>query len=135
MDALLMFDVLMYLNFFYYPMAAFYHPIIILAKFYSPSDDDTTRNDIIVVTAMIFTDLIKLGVYKKIRENRKVIAVIITILLSSITFCCTLHIVIVQKNPTKMERIFSSMTATLYFLELMFGILQFFPCCQKTEYN
>ncbi|KRT80291.1 hypothetical protein AMK59_6851 [Oryctes borbonicus] len=136
MDAILMFDVLLYLNIYYYLLAAICHPVMVIAKYFSPNyvTPEHISTDVAVVATMVVTDLLKILIYRKLREKSKVVAVIVGILFISVTFTCTLYLLFLQQGTTNMEYIISSVTMILYFSELVFGILSFFPCCKKSEY-
>ncbi|KAI4463665.1 putative membrane protein [Holotrichia oblita] len=73
MDAILMFDVLLYLNGYYYLLAAICHPVMVIAKYFSPNYEtpEYITRDVIVVVTMVATDLLKILIYKKLREHRK----------------------------------------------------------------
>ncbi|GJQ75201.1 hypothetical protein Trydic_g9803 [Trypoxylus dichotomus] len=79
MDAILMFDVLMYLNIYYYLLAAICHPVMVIAKYFSPNYDTPQyiHIDVAVVVTMVVTDLFKILIYRKLREKRKVVAVVV----------------------------------------------------------
>lgn len=73
MDAILMFDVLLYLNGYYYLLAAICHPVMVIAKYFSPNykTPEYISVDVAVVVTLVITDLLKIVIYRKIRENRK----------------------------------------------------------------
>ncbi|XP_017784369.1 PREDICTED: uncharacterized protein LOC108568032 [Nicrophorus vespilloides] len=137
MDALLMFDVLMYINGFYFPLFALGHPLMTLAKFYSSNyvTPQWIVVDASVVIILIFGDLMKLLFYKKFREQRKVLAVVVAVLLTCLSLSCILYILLKQENVIKMEYIICSITLVLFSNELAFGLLQCLPCCKKIEYK
>lgn len=68
-----MFDVLLYLNGYYYLLAVICHPVMVIAKYFSPNYEtpEYITRDVIVVATMVVTDLLKILIYKKLREHRK----------------------------------------------------------------
>lgn len=68
-----MFDVLMYLNVFYYPLFALSHPLMTVAKFFSPNykTPDLIAVDAAIVTTLILSDFVKIIVFRRMREQRR----------------------------------------------------------------
>lgn len=73
MDVILMFDVLLYLNCYYYLLAAVCHPVMVIAKFFSPNykTSKTIEIDVTIVTILVVADLSKIILFRKLRENRR----------------------------------------------------------------
>lgn len=71
MDALLVFDVLMYINLYYYPMSSTCNSIMTLAKYRSIIDTPDIGRDASVQCAILSSELIKLILFKKLREQRE----------------------------------------------------------------
>lgn len=71
-DAELMFDCLLYLNLFYFPVFGICESIMCIAKYRS---DMLTTNwieiDAVVVSSVLFAEMLKLVIYRKWREQRK----------------------------------------------------------------
>lgn len=71
-DAELMFDCLMYLNLYYFPVFGTCESIMCAAKYGTPKrDTPDIGRDAIIVSTMLFAEISKLVIYKKIREQRK----------------------------------------------------------------
>lgn len=71
MDVLLIFDVLMYINMYYYPMSIVCNSIMTLAKYQSIIDTPEIGRDASVQGALLSCELIKLVLFKKLRAKRE----------------------------------------------------------------
>lgn len=70
-DAELMFDCLLYLNLFYFPVFGICESIMCIAKYRSIIETSKIGIDAAVVSSVLFAELLKLLIYKKMREQRK----------------------------------------------------------------
>lgn len=71
LDAELMFDCLLYLNLFYFPVFGICESIMCIAKYKSVIMTDRIRTDAAVITSVLFAEMLKLVIYRKLREQRK----------------------------------------------------------------
>lgn len=71
MDALLIFDVLMYINLYYFPMSGTCNTIMAFAKYGSIIETPKIGQDASVQGAILTSEVIKLILFQKLRENRK----------------------------------------------------------------
>lgn len=70
-DAELMFDCLIYINLFYFPVFGICESIMCIAKYRSIMLTRQIETDAAVVSSVLFAELLKLVIYKKLREQRK----------------------------------------------------------------
>lgn len=70
-DAELMFDCLIYLNLFYFPVFGICESIMCIAKYKSIILTSQIGTDAAVVSSVLFAEMLKLVIYRKLREQRK----------------------------------------------------------------
>lgn len=70
-DAELMFDCLLYLNLFYFPVFGICESIMCIAKYKSIILTSRIGIDAAVVSSVLFAEMLKLVIYRKLREHRK----------------------------------------------------------------
>lgn len=70
-DAELMFDCLLYLNLFYFPVFGICESIMCIAKYRSIILTSRIGIDAAVVSSVLFAEMLKLVIYRKLREHRK----------------------------------------------------------------
>lgn len=156
-DPELVFDCLMYLNIFYFPVFGICAPLMCLAKHRSGLDTPNIAIDASVVSTIVLVELLKLILFKKLREQRKgkylqtfltktagtyfnlllqlfsVICNCIAVFLTLVTACGVIYIFYLQSPVLKLEYILCSMLSLLIVSELLFGFLQIFPCFKPKE--
>lgn len=72
MDADLMFDVLMYLNLYYFPVFLVCESCVVFGKYISPNLwTPNIGKDAGVMGAMVMSELIKLVIHRKLKDNKK----------------------------------------------------------------
>lgn len=70
-DAELMFDCLIYLNLFYFPVFGVCESIMCIAKYKSIIETKEIGRDAAIVSSVLFAEMLKLVIYRKLRERRK----------------------------------------------------------------
>lgn len=70
-DPELMFDCLMYLNLYYFPMFGICEPIMYIAKYNSTRPTVFIERDATVVSITILSEFLKLIIFRRLRETRK----------------------------------------------------------------
>ncbi|XP_017784370.1 PREDICTED: uncharacterized protein LOC108568033 [Nicrophorus vespilloides] len=135
MDAPLMFEVLLYLNIYYFGVFAGSELLIFFAKFNSPLPTPNINIDGGVVGGILFAELLKLLSFQKVRQKKKGAADFLAILFTSVSITGLLYIFILQSPVLKIELIVCGIMFLLLTTEFMFGFLQFLPCCKKKEYS
>lgn len=70
-DPELVFDCLIYLNMFYFPVFGICAPLMCLAKHRSGLDTPNIAIDASVVSTIVISEFLKLFLFKKLREQRK----------------------------------------------------------------
>lgn len=70
-DPELMFDCLLYLNFYYFPMFLICEPIMYFAKYNSTRPTAFIERDATVVSITILSEMLKLIIFRRLRETRK----------------------------------------------------------------
>ncbi|XP_031331005.1 uncharacterized protein LOC116161700 isoform X1 [Photinus pyralis] len=132
MDPLLAFDVLIYLNVYFYPTFAIANVAMWAAKFTSsvfPTPD--IEQDGLVMGTMVSSELFKLLLFRRLRETRAGISVVIAVLLTSITILCLLYVFLNQEPVLKLEYGMDSIMMVLLITEMFYGAFVFMPCCNK----
>ncbi|CAH0560764.1 unnamed protein product [Brassicogethes aeneus] len=134
-DAELMFECLIYLNTFYYPVFASCESIMAIAKYRSSRDTPKIGQDAIVVFARLFVELLKIVLFKKLKDERRNLATAAGVFLTVLSICGLLYTFFIQDPVLKLEYILSSLSIILACTEVVFGILHFMPCCQRKLYE
>lgn len=151
-DAELMFDCLLYLNLFYFPVFGICESIMCIAKYRSIILTSRIGIDAAVVSSVLFAEMLKLVIYRKLREHRKgnthilfvntsifnsllsVLCNSLAVFLTLITTSGLLYTFFLQDPVLRLEYILCSIMFLLVSNEILFGFLQIFPCCKRREY-
>ncbi|XP_025835055.1 uncharacterized protein LOC112905908 [Agrilus planipennis] len=134
MDALLVFDVLMYVNLYYYPMSATCNSIITFAKYQSIIDTPLIGRDTAVQGAILLSELLKLILYKKIKDFKKGLAITLAVFLTIVSITGLLYIFTIQHPVLRLEYILDSMMLILLLGEVFYGVGALLPCFKEKEF-
>ncbi|KAJ8911426.1 hypothetical protein NQ315_005959 [Exocentrus adspersus] len=133
-DTELMFECLMHLNLFYYPVFATCETIMTAAKYNSIIDTPYIFQDGAVVFTKLIAELLKILLFRRLKEERRRIATAIAILLTFVTLGALFYSFFIQWPVLKLEMILNSLTVILATTEVFFGTLDLLPCFQKRHY-
>ncbi|XP_023018224.1 uncharacterized protein [Leptinotarsa decemlineata] len=133
-DTELMFECLIYLNLFYFPVFGTCETIMTAAKYISIIDTPKIDTDAAVVGTKLSVELLKILIYRKFKDFRRRTVTAITVLLTFVTIGTLFYSFFIQSPVLKLESILNSLTIMLATTEVVFGILEILPCCQKPHY-
>ncbi|KAF7270569.1 uncharacterized protein LOC143201758 [Rhynchophorus ferrugineus] len=135
LDADLMFECLIYLNMFYFPVFAICETIMTIAKYQSIIPTPMIGRDAAVVFTRISCELTKILLYRKFKEENRNLVTGIAVLFTCITISGLVYTFFYQNPVLKLEHILNSLTVMLAFTEVGFGVLQVtIPCFRKNPY-
>ncbi|KAL1502187.1 hypothetical protein ABEB36_007365 [Hypothenemus hampei] len=134
-DIELMFECLIYLNLFYFPVFATCEIIMTIAKYYSIIDTPYIGQDAAVVFARLACELTKILLYRKFKEEKRNLVTSIVVFFTFITISGLVYTFFIQKPVLKLEHILNSLTITLALTEVGLGVLQVvIKCFRKNPY-
>ncbi|CAH2000456.1 unnamed protein product [Acanthoscelides obtectus] len=133
-DTELMFECLIYLNAFYFPVFGICETIMTAAKYNSIVDTPDIVQDAAVAFTKLSAELIKMVIYKRFKNVRRKITTAIVVFFTFVTFAALIYQLFLQKPIMRLEYILNSITIMLATTEIVFGILDLLPCCQKVHY-
>ncbi|KAK5638070.1 hypothetical protein RI129_012365 [Pyrocoelia pectoralis] len=132
MDPLLAFEVLIYLNVYFYPTFAVANVAMWAAKFTSSVfPTPNIERDGLIMGTMVSSELFKLLLFRKLRPKREGIAVAIAVIFTTISILCLLYVFINQEPVLKLEYGMDSIMMVLLITEMFYGAFVFIPCCNK----
>nr|CAH7724339.1 unnamed protein product [Callosobruchus chinensis] len=134
MDTELMFECLIYLNAFYFPVFGICETIMTAAKYNSIVDTPDIFRDAAVAFTKLSAEMIKMLIYKRFKDLRRKISTAVTVFFTCITFAALIYQLFLQKPIMRLEYILNSITIMLASTEIVFGILDLLPCFQKVHY-
>ncbi|XP_018563500.1 uncharacterized protein LOC108905198 [Anoplophora glabripennis] len=133
-DTELMFECLIHLNMFYYPVFATCESIMTAAKYNSIINTPDILRDGAVVFTKLIAELVKILLFRRFKEERRKLITAATLLLTFVTIAALFYSFFIQYPVLKLEMILNSLTTLLAFAEILFGILDILPCCLKRHY-
>ncbi|XP_060530180.1 uncharacterized protein LOC132704298 [Cylas formicarius] len=135
-NAELMFECLIYLNMFYFPVFATCETIITVAKyFYAGIFTPNIKQDAAVIFTRIGCELTKILLYRKFKEEKRSLITAIAVFFTCITIAGVAYTFAIQTPALKLEHILSSLTIMLAVTEVTFGMLQLInACCRRDSY-
>ncbi|XP_076262896.1 uncharacterized protein LOC143197937 [Rhynchophorus ferrugineus] len=134
MDAELMFECLIYINAFYYPVFASAEFIMVIAKYQSIRETPNIEQDGAVCFARLIAEILKLLIFYKCKEKRKKLVTIFALLMTGVSLATIIYTFGFQDPVLKLEKVLCSLTIMLVTAEIIYGILYFCPCCKRVEY-
>ncbi|XP_019865341.1 uncharacterized protein LOC109594566 [Aethina tumida] len=134
LDAELMFECLIYLNTFYFPVFATCESIMAIAKYRSIRDTPKIGQDASVVFSRLFAELLKIVLFRKLKDDRRTLATACSVILTLLSICGILYTFFIQDPVLKLEYILGAISIMLTCTEVVFGVLDLLPCCQKVQY-
>ncbi|RZC33322.1 uncharacterized protein BDFB_002134 [Asbolus verrucosus] len=133
-DAELMFECLIYLNTYYYPLFFICETILVAAKWQSAVYTPNIGEDASVVFTVLAVEIAKILLYREFKEKRRDLITGIVVFLTCVTICGSLYTFFVQQFIARLEYILCAMMTMLAVTEVTFGILQILPCFKKVQY-
>ncbi|KAJ8944324.1 hypothetical protein NQ318_016131 [Aromia moschata] len=133
-DTEVMFECLIHLNMFYYPVFATCESIMTAAKYRSIIDTPNILQDGAVVFTKLAVELVKILLFRRFKEERRRIVTAVVVLLTCVTLAALFYAFYEQDPVLKLETILNSLTVLLASTEVVFGILDILPCCQKKHH-
>ncbi|XP_030756133.1 uncharacterized protein LOC115882296 [Sitophilus oryzae] len=127
-DAELMFECLIYLNMFYFPVFAICEPITTIAKYQSVPTPKIGQ-DVAVMFTRISCELTKILLYRKFKAENRNLVTGVAVLFTCITISGLIYTFFYQHPVFKMEHILNSLSVMLTFTEVGFGLLQIIISC------
>ncbi|XP_065159665.1 uncharacterized protein [Atheta coriaria] len=135
MDAPLMYEVLLYLNVYYFGVFAGSEMLIVFAKFNGPLPTPHIELDGAVVAGILISELIKLLMFNRLRDlDRKCLSDFLAQFLTALSLLGLVYIFVLQHPVLKIEYIVCTIMFLLLITEFTYGFLQFVPCCKKKQY-
>ncbi|CAG9771366.1 unnamed protein product [Ceutorhynchus assimilis] len=136
-DAELMFECLIYLNMFYFPIFATCETAMTIAKYASVFvDTPYIGQDAIVVFTRLTCELTKILLYRRFKEEKRNLVTGIAVFFTFITISGLVYTFFIQNPVLKLEHILNSLTVLLALTEVGFGILQLtIKCFRKDPYS
>ncbi|XP_018324785.1 uncharacterized protein LOC108736733 [Agrilus planipennis] len=136
MDALLIFDVLMYVNLYYFPVFSFCNIMMLLAKYLSKKyPTPYIGTDALVQLGLLVSELLKIFLFKRLREQHKGWSVFVAVIFVATSICGLVYVFLLQTPVLKLEYILDAMMSFLLLSEFLYGIFSFMPCCKKHEFT
>ncbi|CAG9768015.1 unnamed protein product [Ceutorhynchus assimilis] len=133
-DPELMFECLIYLNAFYYPVFASPEFIMVIAKYQSIRETPNIEQDGAVCFARLIAEILKILVFYRWKEKRRKIVTTFALLMTMVSLATVIYTFGYQDPILKLEKVLCSITVMLTTTEIVFGILFFFPCFKKVDY-
>ncbi|KAH1006210.1 uncharacterized protein LOC125502776 [Dendroctonus ponderosae] len=134
-DAELMFECLIYLNLFYFPVFATCETVMTIAKYKSIIDTPYIGQDAAVVFTRLVSELTKILLYRKFKEEKRNLVTGIAVFFTCITISGLVYTFFIQNPVLKLEHILNSLTVILALTEVGFGVLQLaLKCFRKNPY-
>ncbi|XP_066255052.1 transmembrane protein 216-like [Euwallacea similis] len=134
-DAELMFECLIYLNMFYFPVFALCETIMTIAKYRSIIKTPHIGQDAAVVFTRLTSELTKILLYRKFKEEKRQLVTGIAVFFTYITISGLAYTFFIQKPVLKLEHILNSLTIMLALSEVVFGNLQLMlKCFRRNPY-
>ncbi|KAJ8922411.1 hypothetical protein NQ315_004357 [Exocentrus adspersus] len=134
-DAELMFECLIYINAYYYPVFATCDTIMALAKYQSTQrDTPNIGKDALVCFTRLFAEILKLVVFYKYKDERKKLVTAFGVAMTLVTIGTIYYTLLIQDPALKLEKVLSALTIMLTACEVAFGTLFLMPCYKKVEY-
>ncbi|GJQ75200.1 hypothetical protein Trydic_g9802 [Trypoxylus dichotomus] len=135
MDARLFFEVLLYLNCYYFGLFFVTETIMVLAKYFSakfPTPNIDLDGGILCI--IMLSEFTKLFMFRRMKETKPGLSNFLAISLTMISILGLLYVLIIQHPVLKMEYIVCGVMFVLMVTITVYGFLQFVPCCQKKLY-
>ncbi|XP_071055921.1 uncharacterized protein [Onthophagus taurus] len=98
-------------------------------EFYTPNID----LDAAVLCIILLAETIKLIMFRKIRDTKPGLSTFLAITLSMISTAGLVYVLVIQHPVLKMEYMVCGVMLALLIGVLMYGFLQFTPCCKKKQ--
>ncbi|XP_018572246.1 uncharacterized protein LOC108911729 [Anoplophora glabripennis] len=134
-DSELMFECLIYINAYYYPVFASCESIMALAKYISPlRDTPNIGQDAAVCFTRLFVEVLKLVVFNRYKDKSKKLVTAFAVLMTSVTIATIFYTLLIQDPAIKLEKVLSSLTIILTVFEVAFGTLFLLSCYKRVEY-
>ncbi|ENN72536.1 uncharacterized protein LOC109543003 isoform X2 [Dendroctonus ponderosae] len=133
-DPELMFECLIYINAFYYPVFASAEFIMVIAKYQSIRDTPNIEQDGAVCFARLIGEILKILVFYRWKEQRRKLVTAFVLLMTFLTVATVVYAFGFQNPLLKLEKVLCCLTIMLTATEIVFGVLFFFPCFKKVDY-
>ncbi|KAF5284580.1 hypothetical protein FQR65_LT02406 [Abscondita terminalis] len=126
MDVLII-DLLMYINLYYYLMYSICSSIITLAKYGSIIDTPNIKRDAIAQVIILISELIKLIIFHKLREHKKEVPIIIALLFTLLSISGLYYVFFLQEPVLKLEMILDSILSIMLIGEVFYSLAGLIP--------
>ncbi|CAH1370408.1 hypothetical protein MTP99_011987 [Tenebrio molitor] len=133
-DAELMFECLIYLNVFYYPLFFICETILVAAKWQSAVPTPGIDQDASVIFTVLGVEIAKILIYRKFKERKRDLVTGLAVIMTFITIAGCLYTFFLQDFVARLEYILCAMMTLLALTEVAFGFLQILPCFKKVQY-
>ncbi|XP_066259968.1 uncharacterized protein [Euwallacea similis] len=133
-DPELMFECLIYINAFYYPVFASAEFIMVIAKYQSIRETPNIEQDGAICFARLIAEILKILVFYRWRERRRKIVTAFALLMTFVSVGTVIYTFGYQNPALKLEKVLGSLTIMLTTTEIVFGFLFFMPCFKKVDY-
>ncbi|KAG5888680.1 hypothetical protein JTB14_022264 [Gonioctena quinquepunctata] len=133
-DVELLFECLMYLNAYYFPVFAISEVCMTIAKHYSEKlGTPNLGNDAMVTSTRHFFELLKIILFQRYKEKHRKLVTTAVLFMTLITIGTVYYTVSIQYPTLKLENVLSSLTIMLMTTEIFFG-LWCITCYRRVEY-
>nr|CAI5820691.1 unnamed protein product [Callosobruchus analis] len=134
-DPELMFECLIYINAYYYPVYAISEAVMTFAKYMSEKKDTPNLGqDAIVCFSRIFMDLFKLLLFNRFKETCRRTVTFFNVLMAAFIILTVLYTLMLQYPTLKLENVLASLSILMNSTEVLFGLWSLLPCYKKAEY-
>ncbi|XP_030766108.1 uncharacterized protein LOC115890104 [Sitophilus oryzae] len=130
----LTFEVLLYLNSFYFGLFLACEAGMNLVKFVNLNDLHHFSTDLIVLMFVCCIEIFRIIVARSANVSERKWLIVVVILLTIPSALGVVYLMVLQNEVLRFEYIICSIQLGLCTIQIFTGILCLFPCCKAPEY-